>query len=64
MTGGLAWFGFADAVHEQAFRLSDSNRPMVFVLPGGQVVEPTSVSVDLKLYEDGYKYIVKLEEKQ
>lgn len=64
MTGGLTWFTFADAVREQAFRLSDSNRPMVFVLPDGKTVEPTSVSVDLEPCEGGYKYVVKLEEKQ
>ena len=62
--GGLTWFTFVDAVRRQAFRLSGSNRPMVFVLPDGQAVEPTSVSVDLKLCKDGYKYVVKLEEKQ
>lgn len=64
MTGGLTWFKFDGAVHEQAFRLSDSNRPMVFVLPDGETIEPMSVSVDLKLCKDGYKYVIKLEEKK
>ena len=64
MTGGLTWFQFVDEVRKQAFRLSGSNRPMVFVLPDGRVVEPTSVSVDLEPCEGGYKYVVKLEEKQ
>ena len=64
MTGGLTWFQFADAVREQAFRLSGSDCPMVFVLPDGKTVEPTSVSVDLEPCENGYKYVVKLEEKQ
>lgn len=64
MTGGLTWFRFADAVREQAFRLSSSDCPMVFVLPDGRTVEPTSVSVDLEPCENGYKYVVKLEEKQ
>ena len=65
MTGGkLTWFRFADAVHEQAFRLSSSDCPMVFVLSDGRVVEPTSVSVDLKPCKGGYKYVVKLEERQ
>lgn len=61
---GLTWFAFDDAVREQAFRLTDSNRPMVFVLPDGKTIEPTSVSVDLKIYKEGFKYVIKLEEKQ
>lgn len=64
MTDGLTWFQFDGAVHEQAFRLTDSNRPMVFVLPDGKTVEPTSVSVDLKFCKDGFKYIIRLEEKK
>lgn len=61
---GLTWFQFAGAVREHALRLSSSNCPMVFTLPDGRVVEPTSVSVDLEPCENGYKYVVKLEEKQ
>lgn len=64
MTGGLTWFTFVDEVCKQAFRLSGSDCPMVFVLPDGKTAEPTSVSVDLEPCEGGYKYVVRLEEKQ
>ena len=63
MTGGkLTWFRFADAVRAQACGLTDSGCPMVFVLPDGRTVEPTSVSVGLEPCGNGYKYVIKLEE--
>lgn len=61
---GLTWFTFANAVREKAFLLSSSDCPMVFVLPDGRTVEPMSASVKLEPCEGGYKYVVKLEEKQ
>ena len=64
MTGGLTWVMLADAVREQASLLSSSDCPVVFVLPGGRTVEPTSVSVGLESCEGGFKFVVKLEEKR
>ena len=69
---GVTWFCFADAVRAQASRLSDSDLPMVFVLPDGRELEPRSVSADLRparlrqgdVEYDGYKYVIRLTQEE